>query len=704
MLSSLSNSPLFGFTILLLVILIVPPIFERLRFPGLVGLLAAGVCLGPDGLGLLDADREMMKLLSDIGKIYLMFVAGLEIDLEDFRKKKDRSLGFGFATFIIPLLLGLMVGRLFGMGWNASILIGSLMASHTLLGYPIINRLGVASNEAVTVTIGATIFTDIAALLVLAICVSVQSGEFTIASLAIQLLILATYGTVVLYGIDRTGREYFRRTGNEESNQFLFVLLAVFLASVGAVLLGIDKIVGAFLAGLAINDVVGRGPVEEKITFVGSTLFIPIFFVAMGLLLDIEALRDSLTTELPLTGAIVVALISAKFLAAAVAKLFYRYTWPETLTMWSLSLPQVAATLAAALAGVNAGIISIEVFNAVIVLMLVTAILGPVLTARYGRNLSIPSIPSTNQLDYLAQFEENSGRPFSVIVPLMELPRERYLIEMGAMLARHESGMVLPLSVTKAQFHLDAPELNQDLDQAEKLLERAAIVTEEYSVNAKPIVRVDDDIAAGICRAAREQKASLIIMGWNTPKGFQARLFGNNSDKVFWSAHCPVAVVRYRHEPSAIHRILVPVKNLTPQALLTVRFAGLLADTNNAELTLLHVDDRQSTKAEIEAYEAQLNQQMEYVAAGVKTIVRVMRHDDPAQVILAASRDCDLVVLRSFRRRTAGGLTVSNVTTEVLEKIECSVVLFGEPYQVTHPSSTTSVSVSPEWEVASQLE
>ena len=171
-LQALPKSPVVAFTILLLVILIVPPIFERLRLPGLVGLLAAGIVLGPDGLGILNAESETMKLLSNIGKIYLMFVAGLEIDLEDFRKTKERSLGFGIATFLIPLIFGALVGRFFNFGWNSSILIGSLLASHTLLGFPIVNRLGVTSNQAVTVTIGATIFTDIAALLVLAMCIN----------------------------------------------------------------------------------------------------------------------------------------------------------------------------------------------------------------------------------------------------------------------------------------------------------------------------------------------------------------------------------------------------------------------------------------------------------------------------------------------------------------------------------------------------
>ncbi len=192
-LNSLTDSPIVAFTILLTVIFTIPPIFERLRLPGLVGLLVAGVVLGQNGLKLLNPESETINLLSDIGKIYLMFVAGLEIDLEQFRKTRNRSIGFGILTFLVPLIAGIAVGRLFNFSWNASFLIGSLLASHTLLAYPIVSRLGVVTNEAVTVTIGATIFTDTGALLVLAICVGIHGGQFSALSLATLLGGLAIY-------------------------------------------------------------------------------------------------------------------------------------------------------------------------------------------------------------------------------------------------------------------------------------------------------------------------------------------------------------------------------------------------------------------------------------------------------------------------------------------------------------------------------
>lgn len=695
LLTTLPETPIFAFTLLILVVLFIPPIFERLRLPGLVGLLVAGVALGPSGLQLLDPEADTLELLSDIGKIYLMFVAGLEIDLAEFRKTKNRSLGFGIATFIFPLIAGVAIGRVFGMGWNAAFLIGSLLASHTLLGYPIVNRLGVLRNEAVTVTIGATIFTDIAALLVLAICVSIHGGDFSPASLIMQLMALGLYAIAVLFGLDWVGKEYFRRTGDEESNQFLFVLAAVFLAALGAQLINVDRIVGAFLAGLAVNDVVGRGPVEEKVEFVGSTLFIPFFFVGMGLLLNVPAFIEAITTPigLGLTLAIVIGLILSKLIAAMSAKLLYRYTWYEAVTMWSLSLPQVAATLAAALAGyqaVNAQgetLISEAVFNAVIVMMLITSILGPVLTARYASHLSIPEIP-LDPLPHRPIYSDEAllttPRPqpehFTVVVPIYNPLTTQYLIEMGALLVRHEAGNLVPLSVATAHVHMDDPQLDTELAKSERLIERAKEVSQSFEITARPIIRIDDDVAHAISRVAREQDASLIVMGWSEKMTLRARLFGNVIDQVFWSSHCPVAVMRLLDEPSNIHTILVPMKNITPPTLRTMRFAEVFANTNPATVTLLHVCAPGTPPDQILNFEEQLHQLVQQMGLQVETHIKTIVREDVAEAIVQVSRSFDLVIMRSMRRRTAGGLAVSNVTTEVIKALSCSLVLFGEPH------------------------
>jgi Kef-type K+ transport system membrane component KefB/nucleotide-binding universal stress UspA family protein len=686
---SITKEPIVSFLILLLVILFVPLLFERFKIPGLVGLLAAGVVLGPQGLRVLERGTPPMDLLPEIGLVYLMFVAGLEIDMEQFRQTRNRSLTFGSFTFLVPLIVGTAVGLMFFPGkWNASILIGSLFASHTLLAYPIVSRLGVVKNEAVTVTIGATIFTDIGALLVLAVCVAIHQGEFSAVRLATLIGSLVIYSIVVLFGFDRAGKEFFQRSGDDEGNQFLFVLLAVFLAAVGAQLIGVEKIVGAFLAGLAVNDVVGEGPVKEKVLFVGNVLFIPIFFVSLGLLIDIPAFIASIDS-ITLTLAIVSGLIVSKFLAAYFAKLVYRYKWNEMLTMWSLSVPQVGATLAATLVGYEAGLLTKDVLNSVIVLLLVTATLGPLVTSRVAPSL----IDATKDLEPEPatpywQAEATATCPFTVLVPVYNPKTERYLIEMAALLARQAEGRIIPLAIAKATSNMDAPQLEAAFRRGDTLLESATNLSRELGVQAEPLLRIDDAIAPGISRAAKEQHANLIIMGWGQRTGLRARLFGNVIDRVLWAAHCPVAVTRLLSSPKGIKQILVPVENITSQAVSVLRFVHLLAAANGAHIILLHVCDRNTTPGRIAWMRSQLSLLVNKLAKPDHPEIRVKPHSNIPQAILEVAANCDLVVLRSTRRRTsAGGLTIADTTTQLINTITCSLVMLGEPQPIGFPGS-----------------
>ena len=681
-LTEVLSEPIVPFAVLLLVILTVPILFERLKLPGLVGLLAAGVLIGPNGLHLLNREMPTLKLLSDIGLLYLMFVAGLEVDIEQFRNKKNRSIGFGSLTFAIPLIAGTILGRLFGFSWNASFLIGSLLASHTLLAYPIVSRLGVASNEAVMVTIGATIFTDIGSLLVLAVCVAIHAGQFSALSLITLVGGLALYTVFILFGLDWAGREFFRRSGDEEGNQFLFVLLAIFLASLGAQLIGVEKIVGAFLAGLAVNDAVGEGAVKEKVVFVGSVLFIPIFFVDLGLLIDLPTFLKSLASvTMPL--AIVVALISSKFIAAYLAKLIYRYNLQEFLTMWSLSLPQVGATLAATLVGYRAGMLSEEILNSVIVLMLVTATLGPVITSRVAVGLT--TISKDSDIDIPPKNAEMGVvyRPFKVLVPVYNPQTERYLIEMAALLGKPSAGQIVPLAITAPHTrNMDAPALEMALQRSEILLELAAKLAEELGVKAQPVLRIDDDIPQAIARVAREQKADLIVMGWGKRTGIRARLFGNVIDGVLWSAHCRVAVVRLLEDPLKIQRILVPVQSLNHDVVRLLQFAKGMGDSQLV-ITVLHLCDRRTKESGIAWIKSQLS--LLVAKAGipdrVQVQVEVRRGADVVREIVNTSRLADLVVLRSTRYRTAAGLAVSDITTQLLGQLTGSIVMLGDPHR-----------------------
>ena len=667
------REPIFTFALLLAIILLVPPIFEKLKLPGLVGLLVAGVIFGSSGLGLLNAKSETMILLADIGKIYLMFVAGLEIDLEQFRLTKNRSMGFGFATFAIPLAGGILVGRVFGFEWNTAVLIGSLLASHTLLAYPIVKRLGVVNDEAVIVTIGATIFTDIGALLLLAVCLGVNKGDFTALDLGQLLGSLAIYTLLVLFGLDRLGRAFFRRSQNDQGNQFLFILLALFVASVSAEAIGIEKIVGAFLAGLAVNDVIGDGPVKEKVEFVGSVLFIPIFFVDMGLLLDLKAFEDVFrSVGIPLS--ILGALLLSKFLAAAVAKFAYRYSWQQAMTMWSMSLPQVAATLAAALVGFQAQIINERVFNSVILLMLVTSIAGPLITSRFAAQLT-----SNDALETESKLDLDSQDRFRVVVPVYNPNTERYLLELASLLAKKNEGKVVPLAIAKAEARLDSPQLELDFQRCAKLLNQAKSIAAELDITVQPELRVEYDVAQGISHASREVNANVIILGFSVLTGFRSRFFSSVTDSILWSAHCSVVVARLLTSPLTIKRILIPVESINSVGLRPVRFVKSLIAGNETEITLLHVCSPGTNKAQKTTLHNRLTAIAQELLGEATVDIHLTSQNNLVKEILTASHTHELVVLRSQRQRVGvNSLALSPTTKPLLENLKCSVVLLGE--------------------------
>ncbi len=395
LLESLTQLPLLArFTFALTVLLTVPALCKRMHLPAVVGLLAAGVVFGPYGLQVGPKHNEVAEYFAEVGKLLLMFFAGLEIDVEEFQRTRNRSLVFGLATFSLPLITGFAAGMSFGYSWIGALLIGSLLASHTLLGYPIIQRLGLVHNEAVTVTIGATIFTDIASLMVLAICIPIHMSGFSLTAFIAQLVQLAVYVPLVLFGLSAVVRVLMERTKESTEGQFLIMLLAVAVAGIGAQAINLEGIIGAFLAGLALNRAVHHSPAKAELEFLGNTLFIPVFFVTVGFLINPRVFAESTVTNLGLVSSIVVGLIVAKLLAAILAQRMFRYNRDESLVMWSLSLPQVAATLAAALVAYNAQnsagqrLIDEAVLNAVIVLMVVTSVLGPILTELFGKRLA----------------------------------------------------------------------------------------------------------------------------------------------------------------------------------------------------------------------------------------------------------------------------------------------------------------------------
>jgi Kef-type K+ transport system membrane component KefB len=388
------------FAIGLAIIVGIPPFSRRLRLPSAVGLLLTGVALGPHGLELFGEHRPVADFFAELGKLLLMFFAGLEIDLTLFRKVKNRSIAFGLLTTILPLLLGTGVALLFGYRAIPAVVIGSLLASHTLLGLPIVARLGETRLEPVTITVGATVMSDTLSLIVFAICVSTFRTGFSPISLGVQLLEIVIFVPLILFGVSRLGEWLLKKVEDSEDAYFIVMLVILAVAGVIAQSINLPGIVGAFLAGLAVNAAAQDKPAKEKLEFFGNSFFIPIFFVVTGFLIDPISFFDSITGNFALVIAIILALLVGKGIASEIAGTAFVYSRAARKTMWALTLPQVAATLAAALVAYDtfdrAGqrLLDPKILNVVLVLMLTTAILGPILTERFAPRMLSDVSPS----------------------------------------------------------------------------------------------------------------------------------------------------------------------------------------------------------------------------------------------------------------------------------------------------------------------
>jgi Kef-type K+ transport system membrane component KefB len=371
----------------------VPPLSRRLKIPGVVGLLLAGVIVGPHGLRIFGDHHPVAEFFAELGKLLLMFCAGLEIDLDLFRRAKNRSIIFGILTTTFPLILGTVVGLRFGYGAIPAVVIGSLLASHTLVGLPIITRLGETRLEPIVVTVGATVMSDTLSLIVFATALSMYQTGFSATAFGLQLLEILIFVPLILFGVSRLGAWLLKKVEADEDAYFIIMLGILAVAGVLADTINLPGIVGAFLAGLAVNSAVHNKPAKEKLEFFGNSLFIPIFFVVTGFLIDPISFATTIAENLALVVSIILALLVGKAIAAEIAGRFFGYTPNARKTVWALTLPQVAATLAATLVGYDsinrAGerLLDAKMLNVVLVLMVTTSILGPLLTEHFGRRM-----------------------------------------------------------------------------------------------------------------------------------------------------------------------------------------------------------------------------------------------------------------------------------------------------------------------------
>ncbi|ELY59973.1 cation:proton antiporter [Natronolimnohabitans innermongolicus] len=538
------DDPILIFGIAMFAFLIAPLLLGRYRLPGIVGIILIGAAIGPNGIGLLARD-ETIVLLGEVGIVYLMFVAGLEINLSQFIEYKDRSVVFGLCSFVIPQVVGTVVGYfLLGLSLGAAALFAAIFASHTLLAYPVVSRLGIAKTESVTATIGGTIITDTLALLVLAVVIAGTEGELGPAFWLELTVGLTVFFAGVWLLVPRLGRWFFRTVNQESYVEFLFVMAVLFFSAFFAHAAGIEYIVGAFLAGLVLNRLVPEhGPLMNRIEFVGNALFIPFFLLSVGMLVDVRVLADGPET-LTIAAAFVVLVIATKYAAAWVTATRYGYTHDETMTMFGLSVGQAAAALAIVLIGFQVDLFGEAMLNAVVLMILVVSVISPTVVDRYGRAVASAAERTT--------YDPRSA-PQRVMVPFSRDSQYRdRLLDLALFVREPDDEQPLyTLSVAEQSDRAEA-----DVAEIEAILAETEAYTAGAEVPVDPQTRVDANVASGIIRAVLENRITTLVIGWDGEPRHQ-RVFGSVIDQVLVRTEQLVLVSHVRQPLNTTGEVVV---------------------------------------------------------------------------------------------------------------------------------------------------
>ena len=544
------EDPVLKFLLELIIILSAPLLLNKIKIPHLLGLLIAGALVGPNGLNLLARDSSVV-VTGTTGLLYIMFLAGLEIDLGDFKKNKWKSITFTLYTFIIPFVLGFLGGfYILHFSVLTSVLFASLFSSHTLIAYPLVSKLGVAKNLSVNITVGGTMLTDVLSLLVLAVVVGMTQGEVNGVFWTKLSLSIIAFGLTVLFVFPIISRWFFKKV-DDKISQYIFVLVMIYLAAVLAELAGIEAIIGAFFAGLALNKLIPHtSAMMNRVEFVGNAIFIPFFLISVGMLIDFKVFVNSLDT-LAVAAVMIVASIGGKYLAAVATQKTFRLSKDEGMLIFGLSSASAAATLASVMVAYNIivsetasgepiRLLSEHVLNGSILLILISCTIS-----------SFVSMSSAQRIAEAEKEDTASGNSLESEHILLAVNYEQTverLVNLSLLIkANHNEDRLIALNI------INDDKNESSVRNAQKTLHIAVETGASADVKILPLTRHDNDVATGISNVIKEQQITDLVIGLQPEKGFtpsfvhnlhNGYLQNNNVNTLIYHATQPISTVK----------------------------------------------------------------------------------------------------------------------------------------------------------------
>ena len=546
------TDPTWIFFLVLVIILFAPIILERLRIPHIIGMILAGVVIGEHGFNILARDSSF-ELFGKVGLYYIMFLAGLEMNMEDFKSIRVKATVLGLLAFIIPLGIGFWTNmNILGYSVVTSVLLASMYASHTLIAYPIVIRYGINRQRAVSIAVGGTAVTDTLTLLVLAVIGGLYKGEASDMFWIWLVLKVIVLCVIIMYTFPRIARWFFRRY-SDNVVQYIFVMAMVFLGAGLMEIVGMEGTLGAFLAGLVLNRLIPHvSPLMNHLEFVGNALFIPYFLIGVGMLINVNVLFGHIDSIKVASVMIVVALLG-KWIASWLTQKIYRMRALERELMFGLSNAQAAATLAAVLVGYDIilpsgeRLLNEDVLNGTILLILVTCIVSSFITEHAAKRIAM----SDADVD-----EEKKGMEKECfLIPVANPETLEGLMSLGLVLRdeRLQDNLVA-LSV----INDNNDSVKQEM-RSKRNLERAAQIAASTNVKLQTVSRFDLNITTGILHTAKEYEATGIIIGLHYKASIVDSFFGNLTENLLKNTYLQVMVVRFLIPVNTLRRIIVAV-------------------------------------------------------------------------------------------------------------------------------------------------
>ena len=541
----LVTQPVQIFFIVLVIILFTPLLLNRLKIPHIIGMIVAGVVIGPYGFNVLDNDSSF-AIFGQVGLLYLMFLAGLEIDMYHLRLNMRRGLVFGLLTLFIPLILGVVTSVwLLGLDWLTALLLGAMYASHTLISYPVAARFGITKAPAVLISIVGTIIAVIGALLVLAATVNVRrEGAFDLIAQISLIGKLAVWCVALLYLYPRITRRFFK-SHNDKVTQYVFILAMVFLAACTAQLIGLEPVLGAFFAGLLLNRYVPpASSLMGSIEFVGNALFIPYFLISVGMMINVRVIAN--TDTLTVAGIMLAVAIVSKWLPAFIACRINRLDSSSEGVMFGLTAAHTAVALAVVTLGYNLGMLDTRILNSTVLVILVTCALAPIITAANAPKLKVRLLAA----------EENDGvirqtRVNNTLITVANPDTAAQLVEL-AVLMRNDRG-----SHSMFALHVRDDNSKTAKSLAKSSLESARKAGAAADVAVETLERYDLNTVTGVLNAIEERDITEVILGMHRRAGVIDTFFGNKVEKLLRSSNKMVLISRCFIPLNTITRIVV---------------------------------------------------------------------------------------------------------------------------------------------------